>query len=464
MKCVSTILAAITIIVSAGCGEAEDDEGAVRNPRAAANSAGVKVNDPAELTVSPVASRDTNLIERIEIYGLPAEWLDDREGMTDPDEWVDEASLRVRSEDVEDPPAILGEWRIELEEEALIFFPRYALAPGLTYELTLSDASGREEPLRHVFSTPPRAAVPAANVAAIHPSRGVLPENQLKFYLVFSAPMSRGQAYDHIRLYRVGRIADPSDREPGPVGRLADPSKAEAESAGRIGNPSHDDEGAAREQVEDPFLQLGEELWDPSGTRFTLLIDPGRIKRGLKPREEIGPVLEEGGRYALVIEPGWEDANGNPVAERFEKAFRVGPPDETQPSIDRWTLDVPAAGARHALAIAFDEPLDRAMLERVLVVKGPDGTPLPGEIAVDQEETRWRFTPEAAWVAGAHTLAVDAALEDLAGNSLDRPFEVDVFEKVDRSLTQRTVERKFVVKEPMNLPLRAGPMDRKRPG
>ena len=61
----------------------------------------------------------------------------------------------------------------------------------------------------------------------------------------FDAPMSRGEAYRHIHLVdaKTGR------------------------------------------EVEAPFLELGEELWDGDFRRFTLLCDPGRVKRGLKPRE-----------------------------------------------------------------------------------------------------------------------------------------------------------------------------------
>ena len=47
-------------------------------------------------------------------------------------------------------------------------------------------------------------------------------------------------------------------------------------------------------EVDRAFLELGEELSAPDGKRFTLLIDPGRIKRGLKPRKDLGPVLEQG--------------------------------------------------------------------------------------------------------------------------------------------------------------------------
>jgi hypothetical protein len=97
----------------------------------------------------------------------------------------------------------------------------------------------------------------------VYPTSSKLPENHLRFYVHFSAPMSRGEAYEHLRLLR------------------------------KNGEP-----------VYLPFLEIGEELWDKSGMRLTLLFDPGRVKRGLKPREENGPVLEEGEEYTLVIEPG----------------------------------------------------------------------------------------------------------------------------------------------------------------
>ena len=67
------------------------------------------------------------------------------------------------------------------------------------------------------------------------------------------------------------------------------------------------------------YLELDQELWDPSGTRFTLFFDPGRIKRGLKPREELGPALEENKQYALAISREWRDAKGNRLEEAFRK-------------------------------------------------------------------------------------------------------------------------------------------------
>jgi len=68
---------------------------------------------------------------------------------------------------------------------------------------------------------------------------------------------------------------------------------------------------SAGKTVELPFLEIDEELWNPQMTRLTLFIDPGRIKRGVQPLEEIGPVLENGKHYALIIDAAWQDSSAN---------------------------------------------------------------------------------------------------------------------------------------------------------
>ena len=74
--------------------------------------------------------------------------------------------------------------------------------------------------------------------------------------------------------------------------------------------------------------------------------------------------------------------------------------------------------------IEFDEPLDRAMLDHAIQVVGPAGNRIDGQIRVDEQETRWEFRPAVKWHAGVHQLQIDPTLEDLAGNSPGRPFEV----------------------------------------
>jgi hypothetical protein len=256
--------------------------------------------------------------------------------------------------------------------------------------------------VRQKFTIPKPDPGPPAVVEQVFPTRATLPENQLKFYLVFSAPMSRGEAYRHIHLFR----------EDG-------------------------------KEVDLPFLELGEELWDAGGRRLTLFFDPGRIKRGLKPREEVGPAIEEGKSYTLVIGKDWPDAEGNPLKDAYRKSFRVGPPDETCPNPKSWKVSPPAAGTRDSLTVRFPEPLDRGMLERVIEVRSARGGRVAGTVTVGDEETCWRLTPKEPWQAGAYELVVDTALEDLGGNSIARPFEVDVFRPISANEASATVTIPF---------------------
>jgi hypothetical protein len=83
---------------------------------------------------------------------------------------------------------------------------------------------------------------PTTVITQVNPTADRLPENTLRWYVHFSAPMTRGGAYRHVKLL------------------------------------------CGETEVSYPFLELDEELWSADGKRFTLLFDPGRVKRGLKPR------------------------------------------------------------------------------------------------------------------------------------------------------------------------------------
>src|SRR5581483_2512625 len=108
---------------------------------------------------------------------------------------------------------------------------------------------------------------------------------------------------------------------------------------------------AVGKKIDYPFHELDEELWDPSGKRFTLFVDPGRIKHGLKPREEVGPVFEAGKSYTLVVDAGWPDAAGNPPEEGYRKSFRAGPAEEKQPDIKNWKIQPPPANTKEPLTV-----------------------------------------------------------------------------------------------------------------
>jgi hypothetical protein len=346
-----------------------------------------------------------------DVVGLDAASLAElAEAKPEPGQWAALFAVYVDSEpraERADQPPVLGSYRVE--DGVLRFEPRFPPAAGLRYRAVFNPArlpkaaNPKAEPVVATFTIPKPAAPPTV-VEHIYPTRDRLPENQLKFYLHFSAPMSRGEAYRHVHLL--------------------------------------DDAG---KPVESSFLELGEELWDPQAKRFTLFIDPGRIKRGLKPRDDLGPVLEAGKRYTLVIDRAWSDAQDNPLRDSYRKAFRAVAADEEPPDPKTWKVQPPPAGSARPLTVAFPEPLDHALLQRLLWVTDDRGRKVPGAVTVSDEETRWHFTPERPWQAGAYSLVADTALEDLAGNGIGRPFEVDVARPIQRAAESRTVTVPFVI-------------------
>jgi hypothetical protein len=197
--------------------------------------------------------------------------------------------------------------------------------------------------------------------------------------------------------------------------------------------------------VDAPFLELDEELWSPDETRFTLLLDPGRIKRGLKPREEVGPVLEEGKSYSLVIDARWPDAADRPLIAPYRKDFRVAKPDEISPDPKNWKWTAPRAHSSDSLEIRFPESLDRALLDRLISVTDATGHSTQGQVTIRESETLWQFRPAIGWKAGDYAITVGTELEDLAGNSVARPFEVDASGPISRQIATETVSLPFRV-------------------
>jgi hypothetical protein len=315
------------------------------------------------------------------------------------------AAYAVFDAQLADPPPLAGDYSIE--EGVIRFTPRFPLQPGMRYRAVYRAAGGANagpKALDEEFVITARAATPAARVAAVYPTAATLPENQLKFYIQFTAPMSRGGAYEHLHLL---------DAEGKPVDL--------------------------------PFLELAEELWNPAGDRLTLLLDPGRVKQELKPREEAGPILAAGRRYTLLVDRAWPDAASQRLAADFRKTFQVAEADETCPDPKSWQLAVPRAGGRAALVVRFGESLDYALLQRMLWVVDDQGDGVPGESQLGEEEASWAFRPEDPWQPGRYRLMAASLLEDLAGNSIARKFELDARRAAKRATEQETASVEFEV-------------------
>jgi hypothetical protein len=273
--------------------------------------------------------------------------------------------------------AVLGV--VEPAAGGLRWVPRFVLDPGRDYTAVWRPRRG--DAVRVVVHVPERHQAATTVVADVFPTAPRVPENLLRMYVQFSAPMSRGRATDFVDLL---------------------------DSSGAV--------------VADAFVLAAQELWSPDDSRLTLFFDPGRLKQGVGPNLAMGPPLREGQQVTLRIRAGWPDARGVPLADSYTRRWEVGIADRARPTSATWDIVGPAT-AEAELRINFPEPLDRALLQRMLVVLGPDGEAVAGKVTVPAGETAWTFMPTAGWGAGDHEVVVDPSLEDLAGNSLERLFD-----------------------------------------
>lgn len=261
---------------------------------------------------------------------------------------------------------------ISQEGEALIVQPRFALKAGASYELTVAGER------LHVALPAPEATTP--RLVRFTPSQAVIPANTLRLYLHFSEPMARGQLHEMVSLVT-----------------------------------------AAATPVASPFLSLEAELWDPSQTRATLLLDPGRIKQGVGPNVAGGAPLQEGHSYRLIVSPQMRSAVGHPLGSLASVAFRVGPPERRAIAPETWEILAPAVGSYAPLSLAFDRIMDSGAALRLITLQSPNGQPVGGQITSDGGG--WSLIPDSPWQAGSYSLVVDPELEDIAGNTIDAPFD-----------------------------------------
>jgi hypothetical protein len=297
---------------------------------------------------------------------------------------IDTARIRVSVGN--DSTPIAG--RYFRSDSGLVFRPLFPFDSGREYKAVLTRRSGAQVAMS--FKLPARSRLAATRVTQIYPTPDTLPENQLRIYIEFSAPMSREGGLPFVKLL--------------------------------------DGDG---KEVKNAFLPIDAEFWNHEHTRHTLFLDPGRVKRGILPNEEMGRALVAGKRYSIVVDSSWRDGRGQPLVASHAKRFRARAADYKPISLDSWTVLPPRAASTSPLIVRFGEPLDHGLLVRALGVEDQTGKPIDGRIDVSAGEDEWRFTPAGPWVAGDYRILVLEFLEDLAGNRVNRAFEVDLFTRAD---------------------------------
>lgn len=120
-------------------------------------------------------------------------------------------------------------------------------------------------------------------------------------------------------------------------------------------------------------------------------------------------------------------------------------PDRTMPRAEDWQVEAPGVRSVAPVQLAFNEPMDHALAERMLVVLDANGAPVLGTVQVGGEERSWSFTPERPWQAGRYVIDVHPDIEDLAGNNLAHLFDVDRGEDVRVEAEDARARIPFVV-------------------
>ena len=118
-----------------------------------------------------------------------------------------------------------------VENGTLVFRPQYPLAAGVRAIARSFDGAGT--PIEKTFDGPRGPSRRRRASSASIPQPDVLPSNQLRLYIYFSAPMSRGEAEQRIHVLDAG------------------------------GKPCRG------------IFLPGQELWDPNNRRLTMTFDPG---------------------------------------------------------------------------------------------------------------------------------------------------------------------------------------------
>lgn len=207
------------------------------------------------------------------------------------------------------------------------------------------------------------------------PPQAAWPENLLRFHLVFARPMDAWHAMDHLAL-----------------------------------------DAATEAAAATALLDLQDGLWNPQQTVLTVLLHPGRVKRGIG---ALGAALRPGDAVLLRLSGTMADAEGSPLGR--DVTFRI----TVVPAV-RTTFQLPAAiapfGRHAAVSLDLGRPLDLLGATEGLRLTDTSGQP----VAHRAEPSALGVILRPATVWPDHVLRLAAApwLEDACGHRQQAPFEM----------------------------------------
>ena len=240
------------------------------------------------------------------------------------------------------------------------FTPVFPLDPGRQYHVRFDPARLPGPPAlgaadRGTVGQPAPDAAPSTVVTRVYPTGDVVPENLLRMYIEFSAPMGRPSGIEYMKLL--------------------------------------DDSG---KEIPGAFLPLDYEFWSPGPYAVHRVLRSRAASRTAFCRTSRWAARSNAGRsVTLVISREWRDEHGLPLKEEFRRVLRVGPAGRQPLDTARGAFSRPPPAARDGVVVTFPEPLDhgaadaraRRQARRRCAVDGDDRR-RPGGDAVDLHATR----------------------------------------------------------------------------
>jgi len=376
------------------------------------NSVSQKLDDTFpgqfELEITPDADDPRLVVVRVTHFNL-IQWQNLSAGQSF-DECLKLFTVGEGSSEDSITQPVLGKFQVV--EDVLEFRPAFPLIAGQKYRAVFDSADlpgvvqAAPDPIQKEYSVPAEETAEPPKVLAIYPTGAIVPANHLKFYIVFSEPMQQGE--DIFKMFSL-----------------------ENKSTGK--------------QVPRPFRHT--ELWSADNRRLTLWFHPGRQKAGVNLNVELGAILNEDDEYRLTISEKWLSKRGTPLGQQVTKDFRAAPKDTRQPNPETWLILIPTATTREPFRCELLEPYDWALLNSQISILDESGKIVPGKIGIGHNEMSWLYYPTKAWQPGNYRLKIGTVIEDLAGNSVSRPFAQNISEPQakDKNTESTHVYQKFEI-------------------
>jgi hypothetical protein len=210
----------MSLLTVAGC--TQQPATPVGGPGNASQSSSVEPSDPPRSPPGNTAVIDLRPESRsderqwvFEVRGIDPASLSKFSEHATQGKWPELFKVQVvgQAADGEELPPLAGSYIAA--DDRIIFKPQFPIERGSRYRaqffpdrLAMGQAGSSATPAGPDEADPtvadfmlPKPPIEATTtVSHVFPSKDELPENQLKFYIHFSAPMSRGEAYDSVRL------------------------------------------------------------------------------------------------------------------------------------------------------------------------------------------------------------------------------------------------------------------------